>query len=130
MMPSIYYQTVAELQQKLNHFKQAVAHASQFDHRFTSKWQQIYQLFQQQVQLSTEAVSPAAVNRAQSIQTEINKQLRLLKTDLAFFQAAKQASTIAQRQQQIGDRCDLLLTYCTALLDLPPKPDEGNFTVE
>lgn len=119
MMPSTYDQTVKQLKQRLAPFKQAVAQANQFDDRWVSQWQQMYELFQHQVaQLSTASLSPTAISRAQSLQTEINKQLRLLRSDLAFFQAAKQAATFAQRQQQIRDRCDLVLGYCTALLEL------------
>jgi hypothetical protein len=54
----------------------------------------------------------------QSIQTEINKQLRLLETDLIFLKAARQPDTMQQRQQQIQTRVTLLLSYVTRVLEV------------
>ncbi len=54
--------------------------------------------------------------RLQSIQTEISKQLRLLAMDTMFLKTARQPETSQQRRQQIGDRLDLLLRYCEAIL--------------
>jgi hypothetical protein len=52
----------------------------------------------------------------QAIYVEINKQLRLLKTDMLFLQSAKQAATQAQRVQQMRDRLTLLERYCEMIL--------------
>ena len=58
------------------------------------------------------------------IQVEINKQLRLLKTDCLFLQTAKQADTRGQRLVQMRDRLKLLQSYCAMLLETPPAhPD-------
>jgi ABC-type transporter Mla subunit MlaD len=54
--------------------------------------------------------------KAQSYQTEINKQLRLLKVDLIFLKAARQAATSEQRWAIMGDRLHLLISYCDTLL--------------
>jgi hypothetical protein len=54
--------------------------------------------------------------KAQSYQTEINKQLRLLETDLMFLKAARQPATSEQRWRMMGDRLHLLVLYCDALL--------------
>jgi hypothetical protein len=53
----------------------------------------------------------------QSLNIEIDKQLRLLSVDALFLQSAKQPATIAQRLQQMGDRCDRLTQYATAALE-------------
>lgn len=51
-----------------------------------------------------------------SYYVEINKQLRLLGSDLAMLRVAKIPDTIAQRQKQAIARLDLLVNYCDALL--------------
>ncbi|NJR38668.1 MAG: heterocyst frequency control protein PatD [Leptolyngbyaceae cyanobacterium CSU_1_4] len=42
--------------------------------------------------------------KAQSYQTEINKQLRLLSIDLIFLKSARQSATHDQRWNLMGDR--------------------------
>jgi hypothetical protein len=49
---------------------------------------------------------------------EINKQLRLLGADLTMLQAARNPDTFAQRQQQASDRLNMLISYCSALLQI------------
>jgi hypothetical protein len=51
-----------------------------------------------------------------AIQVEINKQLRLLKTDGLFLRSAKQPTTQEQRLQQMRDRLTLLQRYCEMIL--------------
>ncbi|MGI0487372.1 heterocyst frequency control protein PatD [Pantanalinema rosaneae CENA516] len=61
-------------------------------------------------------LDPQFAQRLQAIQVEIDKQLRLLGMDVMFLQAARQTATVAQRQQQIRDRLNLLSRYCDAVL--------------
>ncbi|HEY9643991.1 MAG TPA: heterocyst frequency control protein PatD [Coleofasciculaceae cyanobacterium] len=63
-----------------------------------------------------ETLDATEAAKIQSFQVEINKQLRLLGTDLMFLQAARLSATQSQRQQQISQRLDLLLRYCEAVL--------------
>jgi hypothetical protein len=51
-----------------------------------------------------------------SIHVEINKQLRLLKTDCLFLRSAQQTTTQDQRLQQMRDRLVLLERYCEMIL--------------
>jgi hypothetical protein len=55
-------------------------------------------------------------NPHQAIQVEINKQLRLLKTDRLFLRSAKQAHIVDQRLQQMTDRLTLLERYGEMIL--------------
>jgi hypothetical protein len=55
-------------------------------------------------------------NPHQAIQVEINKQLRLLKTDLLFLRSAQQPHIVDQRLQQMADRLALLARYCEMIL--------------
>jgi hypothetical protein len=73
-------------------------------------------LLQQILALDVATLTATEAIKVQSLQTEINKQLRLLSTDLMFLQTARLAETIAQRQQQMGDRLTILQRYCEAIL--------------
>jgi hypothetical protein len=66
--------------------------------------------------LDLEFLNSAQAIKIQSFQVEINKQLRLLGTDLMFLQAARLPATQSQRWQQISDRLDMLMRYCDAVL--------------
>ncbi|MFM2429948.1 MAG: hypothetical protein RLZZ511_1161 [Cyanobacteriota bacterium] len=68
----------------------------------------IAQHFQTEMLPATDALNPAVL-------VEINKQLRLLKTDALFLRSAKQAISQDQRLQQIRDRLSLLDRYCEML---------------
>jgi len=75
------------------------------------------QQFQPQIlALPWAEMDEAIALRLQSIQTEISKQLRLLAMDTMFLKTARQPETSQQRRQQMGDRLDLLLRYCEAIL--------------
>lgn len=75
------------------------------------------QWFQQRlIRLETTALDPAIAPLVQTAQTEINKLLRLLGTDVMFLQTARQPLTQQQRQKQLCDRLDQLLGYCAAVL--------------
>lgn len=77
------------------------------------------QLFQMQMMsLAMDELEPAIATKLQSIQIEINKQLRLLAMDVMFLQTARKSVTAQQRQAQMGDRIQLLLNYCQAILEM------------
>lgn len=63
---------------------------------------------------------------AQSMLVEIHKQLRLLATDAAFLQSARQPQTQQQRQQQVSDRLDRLDRYCRTLTEPNAEPDASD----
>lgn len=69
-------------------------------------------------EMSENFLEPDQVSRLRSIQTEINKEMRLLNADVIFLNTAKQPTTIQQRQQQIGDRLQSLRQYGEAALSL------------
>ena len=66
--------------------------------------------------LDVETFDEAIASKVQSIQTEIDKELRLLGMDVTFLHSARQPATIQQRQRQIGDRVTRLSQYCDVLL--------------
>jgi hypothetical protein len=125
MLPAPYPQAYNAFQRSLQQLQQA---AETVDRpQLQAAFQTAQQIFQQQIipleaiSLETEAIVPTTAVRIRSIQVEINKQLRLLATDLLFLQAARLSATASQRQQQICDRIELLLRYCEAVIE----KDEG-----
>lgn len=77
------------------------------------KVQQVYQ--DRIVTLTVESVDDAIASRWQSLQTEINRSLRLLKTDIIFLKASRQNQTTQQRVQACLTRLDQLMKYCQEL---------------
>lgn len=69
------------------------------------------------------ALDAASSESLPNIQVEINKQLRLLKTDCLFLQTAKQTDTRDQRLAQMRDRVKLLQSYGAMLRETPPPSD-------
>jgi hypothetical protein len=117
MLPDFYRHAFDRFQRSLQPFQQAVQLGDRA--MLQATFQATQQLFQQEIaSLDLEALDSEDSLKARSIQVEINKQMRLLATDLLFLQAARQPTTANQRQQQIGDRVDLLLRYCAALMEL------------
>jgi uncharacterized coiled-coil DUF342 family protein len=75
--------------------------------------QQLEQVFQEQViALTPEELELGIVSRWQSVQTEIHRTFRLLRTDVLLWRAGKQATTKTQRLKVIGNRLEQLIDYC------------------
>lgn len=78
----------------------------------------LQQFFRQQIlSLPFDELAPSMQHWMQSYQVECDKQLRLLGLDTMSLRAARQPTTITQRQQQVRDRLGTLQRYCTALLE-------------
>lgn len=73
--------------------------------------QAIAAYFQTQLLPLSDTLNPA-------ILVEINKQLRLLKTDSLFLRSAQQSVIQTQRLQQMRDRLTLLERYCEMMAEL------------
>ncbi|MEO1209616.1 MAG: heterocyst frequency control protein PatD [Cyanobacteria bacterium J06638_20] len=79
-----------------------------------------------QTQFQQEILTPSAdlalPSAVQSAQTEVNRLMRLLGTDVTFLRSAKQADTQAKRLGQVSDRLSRLLEFCDGLLSAPEEP--------
>jgi hypothetical protein len=116
MLPESYQHAFDRFQRSLQRLQQATQSADRAI--LHPSFQATQQLFQQQIApLDLETLDPEISLKARAIQVEINKQMRLLATDLLFLQAARQPTTASQRQQQIGDRVEMLLRYCAAVME-------------
>lgn len=121
MASETYQHIVQRFQSQLQQAQTQVAEADISAAAFQTEVRQIQEMFQTQIMpidLTSDATEAdeAVHTQIQSIQTEVNKQLRLLETDAIFLQAARQPTTAQQRKQQIHNRLDLLLRYCDAIL--------------
>jgi hypothetical protein len=119
MLPKLYRQRYHALQQAIQQLQTALAGDRPADSTLQPHYQTVQNLFQHQIlSLSLDQLAPDEQTRMQSYQTEINKQLRLLRMDVTFLQAARQSATASQRQEQMNDRLSMLLRYCGAVLQL------------
>ncbi|MEB3209832.1 MAG: heterocyst frequency control protein PatD [Leptolyngbyaceae bacterium] len=87
----------------------------------------VQRIFQEKA-LVVDADSQTVLNSSQlqSIQTEMNRDLRVMHTELMFLSAARHQGTVDQRQQQIGDRLNRLIEFCTFVLNqASPPSSEG-----
>ena len=66
--------------------------------------------------LTEEVLDPALVPRWQSVQTEINRAVRLLQNDIIFLRSARQPATRQTRLKTLCDRLEQLIGYCQVLL--------------
>lgn len=108
MLSERHRQHYEQIQQMVHHLQEiAVCHLG------IGKFQAVFLKMQQiENSLSDEDLEV----KAQSYQTEINKQLRLLEIDLMFLKTARQVTTSEQRWALMGDRLHLLGIYCETLL--------------
>lgn len=117
MLPVVYQERYQELHQRLQIWQtahdrsdpwQAPAVNAEIE-ALQTQWQILRQLEEPDLE-------PRLAHHLQALQVEIDKQLRLLRMDSQFLQAARQASTADQRRQQMRTRLALLLRYLEAVL--------------
>ncbi|HEY9747750.1 MAG TPA: heterocyst frequency control protein PatD [Allocoleopsis sp.] len=124
MLPEAHRQIYQEFLRSLEQLQGMATQAKPDPAALIARFQTVQQFFQGQILgLSWENDPDAHLEqRVQSYQIEMNKQLKLMGTDVMFLQAARQSSTAQQRQVQISDRLNLLIGYCNVLLQ---EKDEG-----
>jgi hypothetical protein len=115
-----------QFRQLLQQLQQGLAEPTHAQGELRTRIAHIQQLFQTQIVPLADAENGASSTQRQSIQIEINKQLRLLETDVIFLQAARQAATVQQRKQQMSHRLEILLQYCDACLALQSEESVAN----
>jgi hypothetical protein len=118
MLPEAHRQIYQEFLRSLEQLQGMATQAKPEPAALIALFQKVQQFFQGQIlSLSWENhPDPKMEQRVQSYQIEMNKQLKLMGTDVMFLQAARQSSTAQQRQVQISDRLNLLIGYCNVLL--------------
>ena len=117
ILPLVQRQRYEAFKQLLEQMHQMVLLADADNTALRLRITTLEQVFRDQLlSVAIDDLSLATQHWVQSYQVEIDKQLRLLKMDVLFLQAARQAETTAQRRQQVCDRLETLQRYCKALL--------------
>ncbi|HEY9907566.1 MAG TPA: heterocyst frequency control protein PatD [Thermosynechococcaceae cyanobacterium] len=117
-LPIDHYSHYETFREALGQLRNAIAEPAPDLSSLKSQANQVQTMFHQQIlPLRLDELEPSIAHHVQSYQVEINKQLRLLSTDLNFLQAARQPATLKQRQQQVDDRLATLLRYCGAVMN-------------
>ncbi|ACK65489.1 conserved hypothetical protein [Rippkaea orientalis PCC 8801] len=86
--------------------------------KLSENLQELQGIFQEQILGSTlEGLDSSLTSVFQSTQTEIQRNLRLLATDLLFLQSARQQKTKEQRLGVMCDRIEQLISYSQIILE-------------
>jgi hypothetical protein len=117
MLSNFHYQSYQEFAVILGQL-QASANSTHLDVvNLLEIFQQAQRLFGQQIiTLDPSDLAPSVASRVRSYHTEIDKELKLLRIDMSFLQAARQPATIIARKEQICTRIQTLINYCNVLL--------------
>jgi hypothetical protein len=121
MILPTYQQAYQKLEQLFQQLQVKTTDTTVTNADLKSELVKIQQIQQQVMAFQFEPLEQEAINfqsQFQPIQTEVNKQLRLLETDLLFLQTARQPAKAQQYKQRISDRLALLIRYCEAILAL------------
>ena len=85
----------------------------------TQQFPKLQQCFEQEIMtLSDDNLDVEAVSLWRSLHTEIQREFRLLSTDMLFLASSRQTSTREKRLQTICDRTTKLITYCQKILEI------------
>ena len=84
-----------------------------------SAWEQARAFFTEEVAgLTADGEDGSLGGRWQSIHTEMHREMKLLATEISFYQIARSPAMQQQRKGQIGDRAQRLIGYCHAMLEI------------
>lgn len=82
-------------------------------------WQELYQYFQKHLANSLDLeIETKIYHQWISLHTEIKREVRLLNTDLLFWQSSRQSQTQIARQKSCWERSQKLIKYCQMILEL------------
>ena len=82
-------------------------------------WSNVQQFFQQKLlPLTDDELTELTVQQWRSLQTEIQREFRLLNTDILFLGASRQAATKELRLKSISDRIMRLIKYVNRAKEL------------
>jgi cell division septum initiation protein DivIVA len=116
MLPPEYQQPYQQLKQRVEDLRETLTRSTDSS-TLKIAIAALQTFFQTEIwNLSLQNLDPNLEHQVQSINVEIDKQLRLLNMDGLFLQAARQENTVKQRKQQASDRLLLLIQYCNGLL--------------
>lgn len=84
-----------------------------------TSWQKAYQYFQANLENCLDPeIEIKIYQRWTSLQTEIHREVRLLNTDLLFWQSSRQSQTQLAKQTSCWQRSQKIIKYCQMILEL------------
>lgn len=117
MLPNSYLRLYQELLLLLQELRDRVK-SNDFE-LLQQNFQQVQKLFQEQIlSLSADELDSPIFSQWKSVQTEMNRSLRLLQTDLMFLKSSRQAATSTARLKSVVDRLDKAIDYCRIFTDI------------
>ncbi len=85
----------------------------------TDNHPKLQQYFQQRViTLTEDELDITVLSFWRSLQTEIQREFRLLSTDILFWSSSRQPDTKEKRLKIICDRTNKLIAYCQKMLEI------------
>lgn len=121
-----HQQSYQELQQGLEALHQLATQTPIDPKMLKLQLGKVQQLLGDQIRsLEADHLAPATPSQVQSYLTEIHRQFRLLEIDVTFWQASRQPATAHKRQTQLRDRIQILINYCSSLLNPSPSETTG-----
>lgn len=120
MSSDSYRQCYEGLQAQLEGLLHTITQPDESNVSLSAALKELQAYFQREVMaLEVDALAADKTSQVLSHRTEMHKQLRLLKMDAMFLQAARQSATTQQRLKQVRERLQLLLEGCQAILSGP-----------
>ena len=107
-------------QEFLNLLKEFQERLKESDEPIPQKnWHNLQQLCQQKIFiLKEDNLDESIIQQWRSLQTEIQREFRLLNTDMLFLAASRQTKTKEVRLKSIGDRVTRLVKFANLAKDL------------
>jgi hypothetical protein len=121
MLQASHKKAYQELLTLLRNFEKSifVEDIAAFINIVPKEFQKLQQFFQEQIlSLTSEVLDRDISPRWQSWQTEMQREFRLLNTDILFLGSSRQLSTQEVRLKSIRDRFLKLIAYTEAILNL------------
>lgn len=115
-LPLSYRQRYGELSVALECLQEGIQKFDSENPSVDEPFDRVQQVYQDRIApLSCEGLDSAIAPRWQSIQTEINRALHLLRSDLIFLKASRQAVSLHKRRTACLERAEQLRGYCQLL---------------
>lgn len=106
----IHKKVYREFLNLLEEFKQELSSSDESIYR--AIWSDLQQFCQQQLfPLTEDDLAQSIIQQWRSLQTEIQREFRLLNTDMLFLAASRQSKTKEVRFKSIGDRVTRLIRF-------------------
>ena len=113
------FQKYENLQKKIKNFQEYLVDFQENNQNIELAFISLKNIIEHDIlNLDQENIEVIIVSQWQSIQTEIYRTYRLLKTDILFLKSAKKANLIKKRLHNIKERLTQLNSYCNSILSL------------